>query len=103
MRATLIYGAGDVQVVDIPDPKLANPSDAIVRVARACVCGSDLHPYRDMPAATHGRPIDDLLPDVLDGTIEPGKVFDRTVTLDDVPAGYQAMADREALKVMVTP
>ncbi len=47
--------------------------------------------------------IEQLLPDVLDGTIEPGKVFDRTVTLDDVPAGYQAMADREALKVLVTP
>jgi threonine dehydrogenase-like Zn-dependent dehydrogenase len=47
--------------------------------------------------------IEQLLPDVLDGTIEPGKVFDRTVTLDDVPAGYRAMADREALKVLVTP
>lgn len=47
--------------------------------------------------------IDELLPLVLDGTIEPGKVFDRTVGLDDVPAGYQAMADREALKVLVRP
>ncbi len=47
--------------------------------------------------------IDELLPDVLDGTIEPGKVFDRTVDLDGVPGGYQAMADRAALKVMITP
>jgi threonine dehydrogenase-like Zn-dependent dehydrogenase len=47
--------------------------------------------------------IEQLLPDVLEGTIEPGKVFDRTVTLDDVPAGYRAMADREALKVLITP
>lgn len=47
--------------------------------------------------------IDELLPDVLDGKIEPGRVFDRTVDLDGVPAGYQAMADREALKVMITP
>ena len=46
--------------------------------------------------------IDQLLPDVLDGSIEPGKVFDRTVDLDGVPAGYRAMADREALKVLVT-
>ena len=44
-----------------------------------------------------------LLPLVLDGTIEPGRVFDRTVDLDGVPAGYQAMADREALKVLVRP
>ncbi|MFS2030535.1 MULTISPECIES: zinc-binding dehydrogenase [unclassified Curtobacterium] len=47
--------------------------------------------------------IPELLPQVLDGSIEPGKVFDRTVDLDGVPAGYQAMADREALKVLVRP
>ena len=47
--------------------------------------------------------IDDLLPDVLDGRIEPGRVFDRTVGLDGVPDGYRAMSDREAIKVMVTP
>jgi threonine dehydrogenase-like Zn-dependent dehydrogenase len=47
--------------------------------------------------------IDDLLPDILEGTIEPGRVFDRTVGLDGVPDGYRAMNDREAIKVMVTP
>ncbi|MFL4480390.1 zinc-binding dehydrogenase [Paeniglutamicibacter sp. ORCA_105] len=47
--------------------------------------------------------IEELLPLVLDGTINPGKVFDRTVTLDEVPAGYRAMADRQALKVLVRP
>lgn len=47
--------------------------------------------------------IDELLPDVLEGRIEPGKVFDRTVGLDEVPDGYRAMANREALKVMVRP
>lgn len=47
--------------------------------------------------------IPELLPDVLDGKVTPGRVFDRTVDLDGVPAGYQAMADREALKVLVTP
>jgi threonine dehydrogenase-like Zn-dependent dehydrogenase len=47
--------------------------------------------------------IDELLPLVLDGSIEPGRVFDRTIGLNDVPAGYQAMADREALKVLVRP
>jgi hypothetical protein len=41
--------------------------------------------------------IEELLPDVLDGTVEPGRVFDRTVTLDDVPDGYRAMAEREAV------
>jgi len=47
--------------------------------------------------------IEELLPDILDGTIEPGRVFDRTVTLDGVPDGYKAMAEREALKVMIQP
>src|SRR6266511_804962 len=47
--------------------------------------------------------IEELLPDVLDGTIQPGRVFDRTISLDDVPDGYRAMADREALKVLIRP
>lgn len=47
--------------------------------------------------------LEELLPDVLDGVIEPGRVFDRTVGLDDVPDGYRAMAAREALKVLVRP
>ena len=45
--------------------------------------------------------IEQLLPDVLDGTIEPGRVFDRVVPLDEVPDGYRAMNDREAIKVMI--
>jgi threonine dehydrogenase-like Zn-dependent dehydrogenase len=47
--------------------------------------------------------IEELLPDVLEGRIEPGRVLDRTVGLDGVPDGYQAMADRTAIKVMVRP
>ena len=47
--------------------------------------------------------IEELLPDVLEGRIEPGRVFDRVVPLDEVPDGYRAMNDREAIKVMVEP
>ena len=47
--------------------------------------------------------LEELLPDVLDGRVEPGRVFDRLVTLDEVPDGYRAMADREALKVLIRP
>ena len=47
--------------------------------------------------------IDELLPDVLAGAIEPGRVFDRTVDLDGVPDGYRAMDERESIKVMVEP
>lgn len=47
--------------------------------------------------------IPELLPDVLDGTIDPGRVFDRSIGLDEVPDGYRAMAGREALKVLIRP
>ncbi|HEX2641267.1 MAG TPA: zinc-dependent alcohol dehydrogenase family protein [Pyrinomonadaceae bacterium] len=47
--------------------------------------------------------IDELLPDVLDGTIQPGRVFDRTISLNETPDGYRAMNDRESIKVMIKP
>jgi hypothetical protein len=45
--------------------------------------------------------IEELMPDVLDGRIQPGRVFDRVVNLDGVPDGYRAMNEREAIKVMI--
>jgi threonine dehydrogenase-like Zn-dependent dehydrogenase len=45
--------------------------------------------------------IDELLPDILEGRVEPGRVFDRVVGLDEVPDGYRAMNERESIKVMV--
>jgi threonine dehydrogenase-like Zn-dependent dehydrogenase len=45
--------------------------------------------------------IEELMPDILDGAIDPGKVFDVTTDLDGVPAGYQDMADRNSLKVLI--
>jgi threonine dehydrogenase-like Zn-dependent dehydrogenase len=57
MRATLIHGAGDVRVENVPDPTLREPTDALVRVLRSCICGSDLWPYRSMPASDHGERI----------------------------------------------
>ncbi len=46
MRATVIYGERDVRLEEVPDPTLSTGGDAIVRVVAACVCGSDLWPYR---------------------------------------------------------
>jgi threonine dehydrogenase-like Zn-dependent dehydrogenase len=57
MRATIIHGAGDIRVETVPDPKLRQPTDALVRVLSACICGSDLWPYGSMPASEVGRPI----------------------------------------------
>jgi threonine dehydrogenase-like Zn-dependent dehydrogenase len=42
--------------------------------------------------------VQELLPDILDGRIEPGRVFDRAVDLDGVPQGYRTMAGRESIK-----
>ncbi|MFB4262492.1 zinc-dependent alcohol dehydrogenase family protein [Nonomuraea sp. GTA35] len=57
MRATFLYGAGDVRVENVPDPVLRQPTDAIVRIVRSCVCGSDLHPYHNLPASRQGTPM----------------------------------------------
>jgi threonine dehydrogenase-like Zn-dependent dehydrogenase len=55
MRATVMYEAGDVRVEDVPDPVIRQRTDAIVRVTRSCICGSDLWPYQSMPATDGGR------------------------------------------------
>ncbi len=55
MRATLMYGAGDVRVERVRDASLVEPTDALVEVVRAAICGSDLWPYRDMAPAREGR------------------------------------------------
>jgi threonine dehydrogenase-like Zn-dependent dehydrogenase len=47
--------------------------------------------------------IEELLPDVLEGRIEPGRVLDRVTNLDGVPDGYREMNEREAIKVMIEP
>lgn len=65
MRATLMYGAGDVRVEEVPDSVIKKPTDALVRVTAS--------------------------------------VFDVTTDLDGVPGGYQDMADRTSLKVLVKP
>ena len=57
MRATLMYGAHDVRVEDVPDAALREPTDAVVRVLHSCICGSDLWPYGSMPASEEGQRI----------------------------------------------
>ncbi|HXK12881.1 MAG TPA: zinc-dependent alcohol dehydrogenase family protein [Vicinamibacteria bacterium] len=55
MRATVMYGAGDVRVERVPDARLVEPTDAVVAVTRACICGSDLWPYQSMDRSETGR------------------------------------------------
>ena len=56
MRATIMYGAGDVRVENVPDARLIEPTDALVVVTGAAICGSDLWPYKKMePSETGNR------------------------------------------------
>lgn len=50
MLATIMHAAGDVRIETVPDARLLEPTDALVRVTRACICGSDLWPYNLRPA-----------------------------------------------------
>jgi threonine dehydrogenase-like Zn-dependent dehydrogenase len=50
-----MYGAGDVRVEDVPDAHLVEPTDALIRVTRAAICGSDLWPYKSMEPSDSGR------------------------------------------------
>jgi threonine dehydrogenase-like Zn-dependent dehydrogenase len=54
VKATLIYGAGDIRVEDVPDPSLQNTTDAIVRITHSCICGSDLWPYKSREQTEQG-------------------------------------------------
>src|SRR5919107_2414632 len=54
MRATVMYAAGDVRIENVPDARLIEPTDALVTVTRACICGSDLWPYKAMEPSETG-------------------------------------------------
>ena len=90
--------------------RIARPGGAVGRVGvpqEEAMPGSLPAFYNNISVSGGPAPvrayIAELLPDILEGKIEPGRVFDRTVNLDDVPAGYRAMNQREAIKVMVEP
>jgi threonine dehydrogenase-like Zn-dependent dehydrogenase len=89
MRATMIYGSRDIRVEDRPDPRLLEPGDAIVRVVAACVCGSDLWPYRGIRATPKPRPIGHEMVGVVEAvgegvaTVKPGDFVISPFTTSD--------------------
>jgi threonine dehydrogenase-like Zn-dependent dehydrogenase len=78
MRATVMFEAGDVRIESVPDPRLIDPTDAVVEVTRACICGSDLWPYKAMEHSDTGRVMGHEAIGVVEAvgddvrTIEPG-------------------------------
>ncbi|HEX5807533.1 MAG TPA: zinc-dependent alcohol dehydrogenase family protein [Anaerolineales bacterium] len=57
MRGTMLYGPGDVRFEERPDPTIIEPTDAILRISAACVCGSDLWPYRGIAPISEPQPM----------------------------------------------
>ena len=57
MRGTMLYGPRDVRLEERPDPTIIEPTDAILRISAACVCGSDLWPYRGIAPVTQPQPM----------------------------------------------
>src|SRR5215211_7536263 len=57
MQGTMLYGPGDVRFEERPDPAIIEPTNAILRVSAACVCGSDLWPYRGIEPITQPTPM----------------------------------------------
>lgn len=57
MRGAVIHAPGDIRFETLEDPKILEPTDAIIRTAATCVCGSDLWPYRGVEPTEHAHPM----------------------------------------------
>lgn len=94
MRATLMHSAGDVRIEDVPDSRIKNPTDALVRITASCVCGSDLHPYRSMaPGSEPARMgheligvVEDVGPEVV--TLRPGDLVVAPFAISDSTCAF---------------
>src|SRR5438445_5967526 len=89
MRATVMYGAGDVRIETVPDAGIVEPTDALVRVTRACICGSDLWPYNQMEPSESGQ----RMGHEFIGVVEAAGVDVRTVKAGDVVVAPFAWSD----------
>ncbi|MEV0629455.1 zinc-dependent alcohol dehydrogenase family protein [Nonomuraea wenchangensis] len=105
MRGAVLYGPGDVRVEDRPDPHIVQPTDAVIRVTAACVCGSDLWPYRGVDASDGPAPmgheyvgvveqIGDQVERIKVGDFVVGSFFASDNTCEICRAGYQSRCVR---------
>jgi threonine dehydrogenase-like Zn-dependent dehydrogenase len=107
MKATFLHGPGDVRVEDAPDPVILAPTDAIVRVTAACVCGSDLWPYRGVRAISQPIAMGHELVGVVEEvgaevtTVRPGDFVISPFTFSDnscqaCRVGYPSVCDHSS-------
>jgi len=101
MRGTILYGARDVRFEERPDPTITQPTDAIIRISAACVCGSDLWPYRGISPVAQPAPMGHEYCGIVEEvgsavtTIKPGQFvigsfFASDNTCPNCQAGYQS-------------
>ncbi|MFH8253069.1 zinc-dependent alcohol dehydrogenase family protein [Microbacterium sp. B2969] len=101
MRGAMMYAPGDVRVENRDDPTIEEPTDAVIRVVAACVCGSDLHPYRGLDRVDGPTPmgheyvgiveqIGDLVTSVKVGDFVVGSFWASDNTCEICRAGYQS-------------
>ena len=101
MRGAMLYAPRDIRVEDRADPKITEPTDAIIRLVATCVCGSDLWPYRGIEAIDGPAPIGHEYAGVVEETgsevhtIKPGQFvvgsfFASDNTCPICQAGYQS-------------
>src|SRR5258706_586814 len=101
MKGTVLYAPGDVRFEERPEPKIINPTDAIVRISVTCVCGSDLWPYRGANPITQPTPmgheycgiveeVGSAVTAVKPGQFVIGSFFASDNTCPNCHAGYQS-------------
>jgi threonine dehydrogenase-like Zn-dependent dehydrogenase len=88
-----MHGAGDVRIENVPDPTINEPTDAVVRVTRACICGSDLWPYKTLPHSETGR----VMGHEAIGIVEATGADVRTLTAGDLVVMPFAFSDGTCL------
>ncbi len=101
MQGTMIYGPRDVRFEARPDPKIVERTDAILRISAACVCGSDLWPYRGVAPITQPTPmgheyvgiveqVGSQVTQILPGQFVVGSFWASDNTCPICQAGYQS-------------
>jgi len=101
MKGTVLYGPRDVRFEDRPEPQIEKPTDAIIRIAATCVCGSDLWPYRGIQKIAQPTPMGHEYCGVVEAigsavsTVKPGQFVIGSFCISDntcpnCQAGYQS-------------
>jgi threonine dehydrogenase-like Zn-dependent dehydrogenase len=105
MRATVMYGPGDVRVEERVEPRIVEPTDAIIRLSATCICGSDLWPYRGLDTPEWPMPMGHEYGGIVEEvgsevtTIKPGQFvvgsfFASDNSCEICQAGYQSSCVR---------